>query len=99
MPVYHRTVPIYEFRCAACGECFEELVDAGTGSRPCAACGSRQAERILSAQAAPLKLAKSPGERRKREQRNATLRERTKADFKARRQRGREAGSSGGAGG
>lgn len=89
-------MPIYEFRCEACGERFEELVAAGTSSRPCAACGSRRTERLLSAQAAPSKLAKSPGERRKQERSNAKLRERTKADFKARRRRARADRSAGG---
>ena len=100
LPGYHRDVPIYEFRCTACGERFEELVAAGTSSRPCAGCGSPDTERVLSALAAPPKLVKSAGERRKQERRNAGLRERTKADFKARRQRAREARSRrGGAGG
>jgi len=98
-PVYYRNVPIYEFRCLACGERFEELVDAGTSSRPCADCGSLETQRVLSAQAAPLKLAKSAGERRAQERKNATLRERTKADFKARRKRAREARSPGGGAG
>jgi len=90
-------VPIYEFRCAACGERFEELVDAGTSSRRCAGCGSEAAERIFSAQAAPMKLAKSRGEMRKQEGKNARLHERTKADFKTRRRRARSPG--GGEGG
>ena len=91
-------MPIYEFRCEACGERFEELVAAGTSSRPCAACGAPGSERVLSAHAAPLTLAKSPGERRKQERRNAALREATKANFKARRQRARAARSGGGGG-
>ena len=86
-------MPIYEFRCAACGERFEELVAAGTSSRPCTACGSKESRRVLSPQAAPLKLVKTPRENRKQERRNAALRERSKADFKARRQRARQAHS------
>jgi len=91
-------VPIYEFRCVACGKRFEELVAAGTSSRPCMGCGSKEGRRVLSPQAAPLKLVKTPRENRKQERRNAALRERTKADFKARRQRARQARSSEGGG-
>ena len=86
-------MPIYEFRCASCGERFEELVAVGTDERPCRECGSGRASRVLSAQAPVPRLVKSAGERRKQERKNAVLRERTKADFKARRRRAREARS------
>jgi putative FmdB family regulatory protein len=89
-------VPIYEFRCDSCGERFEALVDAGTESLDCRLCGAAGAPRALSAPAAPLNIVKSPGERRKQERRNAELRRRTKADFKARRARARETGKGGG---
>ena len=85
-------MPIYEFRCEACGERFEALVDAGTESAPCRVCGAHGAGRVLSAQAPPFGLVKSPGAARAQEQRNAKLRDRTKADFKARRKRAREGG-------
>jgi putative FmdB family regulatory protein len=84
-------VPIYEFRCQACGERFEALVDAGTDAVECRLCGAATAERVLSAQAPRLAHVKSPAATRKQEQRNAQLRERTKADFKAARRRAREA--------
>ena len=83
-------MPIYEFRCASCGERFEALVDAGTETEPCRICGAEGAERVLSAQAAPFGLVKSPGSARRQESKNAQLRDRTKADFKARRKRARE---------
>jgi putative FmdB family regulatory protein len=85
-------VPIYEFRCVACGERFEVLVDAGTESAKCSLCGVEGAERLLSAQAPPFGLVKPSGATRRQEQRNEKLRERTKADFKARRKRAREGG-------
>jgi putative FmdB family regulatory protein len=88
-------VPIYEFRCEACGERFEALVDAGTEAADCRACGAAESRRVLSAQAAPLAHVKSPGATRKQERRNAQLRERTKADFAAKRRRAREARRSG----
>ena len=83
-------MPLYEFRCDRCGERFEELVAAGTESAPCRSCGAEGAVRVLSAQAAPFGLVKSIGAARRQEGRNAELRQRTKADFKASRQRARE---------
>ncbi len=85
-------MPIYEFRCGACGERFEALVDVGTECAVCRECGAEGAVRVLSAQAAPFGLVKTPGSARQQEQRNAKLRERTKADFKARRKRARDKG-------
>jgi putative FmdB family regulatory protein len=86
-------VPIYEFRCGACGERFEALVAAGTEADECRVCGAAGATRILSAQAAPFGLVKTPGAARKQEARNSELNKRTKAEFKARRRRAREGGS------
>jgi putative FmdB family regulatory protein len=42
-------VPIYEYRCTACDERFEELVPAGSESPACTACGSNEVERLFSA--------------------------------------------------
>jgi len=81
-------VPIYEFRCAACGERFEALVDAGTEALECRACGAERATRVLSAPSPAAHLAMSGGAKRKQEQANAKLRADTKARFKAAR-RGR----------
>jgi len=83
-------VPVYEFQCERCGERFEELVDAGTRSVPCRACGHEGTRRLFSPPAAPMKLVKTPREARKQERRNAQLRERTKARFKEARRRARE---------
>jgi putative FmdB family regulatory protein len=89
-------VPIYEFRCESCGERFEALVDVGTKSAECRVCGTPGAVRVLSAQAAPFGLVKTPGAARRQEASNAKLHARTKADFKARRKRARESGKGGG---
>jgi putative FmdB family regulatory protein len=83
---------MYEFRCGECGERFEALVDLGTESAVCRECGAAGAKRVLSAQAAPFGLVKTRGDARKQERKNAQLRDRTKADFKARRKRAREEG-------
>ena len=83
-------MPIYEFACDACAGRFEALVPLGTESVACRLCGAEPTRRVLSAQAAPMHMVKSPGATRKQEGANARLRERTKADFKARRRRARE---------
>jgi len=88
---YDPSVPIYEFRCGACGERFEALVSVGTTTEDCRACGAPGAERVLSAQAPPFGLVKTPGGARRQEAKNAELRTKTKADFKKRRQAAREA--------
>ena len=82
-------MPIYEFRCEACGERFERLVAAGTATAPCESCDGA-ARRLLSAPAPPLHLVRTPAERRKQERKNAQLRDRTKSTFKAQRERARE---------
>ncbi|MBL6975410.1 MAG: zinc ribbon domain-containing protein [Deltaproteobacteria bacterium] len=42
-------MPLYEFRCANCGDDFEELVPMGTSSIPCPACGGGKVSRKVSA--------------------------------------------------
>ena len=87
-------MPIYEFRCGSCEERFEALVDVGTENEDCRICGASGAQRVLSAQAAPFGLVKTPGEARRQEARNTELRTKTKSDFKKRRQAAREAARS-----
>jgi putative FmdB family regulatory protein len=41
-------MPIYEYRCRACDERFEELVRNLDAVVPCPSCGGRDAERLLS---------------------------------------------------
>lgn len=83
-------MPIYEFRCAACGERFEALVDAGTEAEPCRHCGADGAGRILSAPAPKMSLVKGPGAMGKQEGRNAALHRKAKSDFKEKRAKARE---------
>ena len=80
-------MPIYEFRCAACGERFEALVAVGTGTVGCRLCGAEGAERVYAAPAPPMHLVKSPGERRKQERKNEQLRAATKARLRESRRR------------
>jgi putative FmdB family regulatory protein len=92
-------MPIYEYECEQCGTRFEELVAAGTGSVACRECGSARTRRRWSAQAESFKLVKTPRETRAQEARNARLGQRTKAAFKERRRRAREARANPGRGG
>ena len=82
-------MPIYEFRCDACGARFEDLVPAGTGSLACPACGADRTARVLSAPGAPPRLVQGRGARQRQEQRNATLRAEAKARFKETRSKAR----------
>ncbi len=41
-------VPIYEYRCAACGADFEELVRGPSAAVACPTCGDERPERRLS---------------------------------------------------
>jgi len=41
-------MPIYEYRCDACGDEFEELVFSSTATVPCPECGSEEVSRKLS---------------------------------------------------
>lgn len=45
-------MPIFEFRCQACGREFEKLVFGGDPQVECDACGSSAVEKLMSACAA-----------------------------------------------
>lgn len=92
-------MPMYEFDCPSCGERFEELVPAGTGSTPCPACATEETERAFSAPAAAWKLVKTPGAARQQQIRNASLHSETKTRFKETRRKHREAKRAKGGGG
>lgn len=49
-------MPLYDFRCRACGNRFEERTSAGELS-PCPKCGSEETERLLSPFAGPFTVA------------------------------------------
>jgi putative FmdB family regulatory protein len=83
-------VPIYEFRCGACGERFEALVDVDTEATECRVCGTAGARRVPSVPSPPPHLVKSAGSRRKRERANEKLRTETKARFEESRRTARE---------
>jgi putative FmdB family regulatory protein len=48
-------VPLYDFRCASCGEVFEELVSS-TQVPLCPACGAPEPERLLGTFAGPFTI-------------------------------------------
>jgi putative FmdB family regulatory protein len=89
-------MPIYEFRCEACGARLEGLVPAGTDSIPCTVCGAERTVRVLSAPGAPLHLVKGRGEARKQERRNARLQAGARSKFKEARRKARESRNPGG---
>jgi putative FmdB family regulatory protein len=91
-------VPIYEFRCPSCDSRFDALVDRGAETHTCPECGADGAERVMSVPAAPPRLVRTPAGDRRQEERNRKLREKTKADFKERRKRAREAAKPKGGG-
>lgn len=82
-------MPIYEFRCEACGAELEALVGPGGEPIVCVECGSSELRRVYSPQAAPQRLVKSAGATREQERRNASLRDTTKARFAQARARAR----------
>ena len=82
-------MPIYEFLCEGCGTRFEALVEAGTRSIACTACGSGRTRRVYSPQGAPMKLVKTGAEARKQERKNAALRKHAKRRFVEARRRAR----------
>lgn len=84
-------MPIYEFRCEACGAGLEALVGPGSEPTECIECGASGLRRVFSAQAAPHRLAKPPGETRRQERRNGRLREAARSRFKDARARARRA--------
>ena len=96
---YDRLMPIYEFRCDACGARFEGLYPAGTESAECRECGSERTARVLSAPGQPLHLVKTPREARKQERANAKLQADSRARFKAARESARKARKTPPAGG
>jgi putative FmdB family regulatory protein len=57
-------MPVYEFRCRACGERFDELV-APSEVPPCPACGAKEPERVFSSISRPLKFGLRGGEARR----------------------------------
>jgi putative FmdB family regulatory protein len=81
-------MPIYEFRCANCGETFEELVPAEGTTLACPACGSVDSERVLSNVSPPGRLprgAKVRDSESRRREREAARRDRISEAQKARR--------------
>jgi hypothetical protein len=81
-------MPIY-------GSRFEEVVPVGGAVERCPECGAENPQRVLSPQAAPFHLVRTPREARKQERKNAKLRETAKARFKEARRRASAAGGDG----
>jgi putative FmdB family regulatory protein len=88
-------MPIYEVECHECGERFDELAAAGTGSARCPSCGAADAERRFSTFG--LSHGMTPAQQRRMEDRRGIdrdgARQRFKADLAKRRGRRAEPGS------
>ncbi len=41
-------MPLYEFRCADCGQIFDRLLPMGSEAPACASCGSPDVNRLIS---------------------------------------------------
>jgi putative FmdB family regulatory protein len=75
-------MPLYEFRCEACGARFEQLAPVGTERVACPECSSERTVRRFSAPAPPPHLVKSRSEARKQAGRNAALQSSARKRFK-----------------
>ena len=89
-------MPIYEFRCEACGARLEGLVPADTDSIPCPECGADRTARVLSAPGAPMHLVKGRGAAQKQEGQNARLQADARARLREARRKARETRKPGG---
>ena len=56
-------MPIYEFECEGCGERFEELAAASTGSADRPHCGSERTRRLISTVSPPGRQPRGAGVR------------------------------------
>ncbi len=83
-------MPTYDFECQDCATEFDLQAPVGTENAQCPGCGSKRTRRRYSAPAT-FKFVKTPGAARQQEARNAKLHADTKAQFKARRKKAREA--------
>jgi putative FmdB family regulatory protein len=81
-------MPLYDFRCHACGETFEERTPADQPAR-CPACGSENTERLLSPFAGPFTVAPR-GLAARRSDANRRVREEQRLERKEERRRQRE---------
>jgi putative FmdB family regulatory protein len=77
-------VPLYDFRCPACGHAFERQLPYGE-LPPCPACGHDRAERVLSSFAGPFTIGMR-GYTARKSNATRTVREEQRAERKAQRQ-------------
>jgi putative FmdB family regulatory protein len=84
--VHHWGVPIYEFRCQACGSVFEELARAGE-LPPCPECGAAEPRRLLSQVAPTPRIGLRGAEARRSDATRKAREERKREERAARRER------------
>ena len=82
-----RAMPIYEFECAKCGSCFEELMESGAENPACPDCGAARARRRFSSISPPGRVPRGANVRdseSRRREREAARSERLAETRKAR---------------
>ena len=84
-------MPIYDFRCNACGEQFEELVRRDEAPE-CPACGSTSTERLLSPIARPHKFGLRGGDARRSNATRKSREERRQEGFAKQREQRKQGG-------
>ena len=84
-------MPLYDFRCRACGSAFEEYVPAGT-LPPCPSCGARDPERVLTGFAGPFKIGLRGGEAKRSNDSRRVREEQRQEGFRRQREERRQRG-------
>jgi putative FmdB family regulatory protein len=86
-------VPLYDFRCRRCGECFEELVPVDQ-LPPCPRCGSAEPERLLGSFAGPFGVGLRGRAAKRSNATRAAREERRQEGFAKQREERRQRGES-----
>jgi putative FmdB family regulatory protein len=84
-------MPLYDFRCRACGAAFEAQVPMGTVA-PCPECGAPDPERVLTGFSGPLKIGLRGGEAKRSDDRRRVREEQRQAGFAAQREERKQRG-------
>ncbi|HZU40069.1 MAG TPA: zinc ribbon domain-containing protein [Solirubrobacteraceae bacterium] len=84
-------MPLYDFRCRACGEAFEARTSID-GAATCPACGAPDAERLLSPFAGPFTVGRRGGEARRSDADRRAREEQRQEGFARQREERRQRG-------
>jgi putative FmdB family regulatory protein len=84
-------VPLYDFRCRACGVTFEQHVPAGSAP-PCPECGAPDPERVITGFRGPLRIGLRGGEAKRSDERRRAREERRQEGFARQREERKQKG-------